>query len=48
MRLVVDNVHKEFDTARGPLLVLRDVSLELSPGGTLAVTGPSGSVARIQ
>ncbi len=43
MRLVVENVRKEFDTAGGPLVVLSDVSLELSPGGTLAVTGPSGS-----
>ncbi len=43
MKLTVEGVRKEFETPTGPLVVLRDVSLEVSPGGTLAVVGPSGS-----
>lgn len=43
MKLTVENVHKEFETPAGPLVVLKDVSLEISPGQTLAVVGPSGS-----
>lgn len=41
--LVVEHVRKEFALPSGPLVVLRDVSLSLSPGETLAVVGPSGS-----
>ena len=41
--LTVQSLHKEFDTPAGPLVVLRDVSLSLAPGETLAVVGPSGS-----
>ena len=43
VKLVVESLRKEFHTPAGPLVVLRDVSLELSPGQTLAVVGPSGS-----
>ena len=43
MKLIVEGVRKEFETPTGPLVVLRDVSLEVSPGETLAVVGPSGS-----
>jgi lipoprotein-releasing system ATP-binding protein len=34
---------KSYPTPAGPLVVLRDVSLELAPGDSLAVIGPSGS-----
>jgi lipoprotein-releasing system ATP-binding protein len=43
MKLTVATLRKEFKTPAGPLVVLRDVSLEVSPGETLAVVGPSGS-----
>jgi lipoprotein-releasing system ATP-binding protein len=42
-RLIVTNVRKEFPTPAEPLVVLRDVSLELSAGQSLAIVGPSGS-----
>lgn len=41
--LDVQNVAKAFPTRGEPLVVLRDVSFELSPGGNLAILGPSGS-----
>ncbi len=41
--LVVDNLTKEFPTARGTLHVLRGVSLELSAGDNGAILGPSGT-----
>ena len=41
--LEVQNVSKEYPTPRGPLAVLRDVSLRLSRGDALAIMGPSGS-----
>lgn len=43
MRLAVRDLHKGFDTADGPLPVLRGVSLDLAAGETLALTGESGS-----
>jgi lipoprotein-releasing system ATP-binding protein len=36
-------VGKQYPTPRGPLTVLSDVSLTLSPGDAAAITGPSGS-----
>jgi len=42
-RLCVDNVTKEFPTRGEPLVVLRGLSFELSPGENVAITGPSGS-----
>jgi lipoprotein-releasing system ATP-binding protein len=42
-RLTAENVTKEFPTRGEPLVVLRGVSLELSSGENVAVTGPSGS-----
>ena len=41
--LQVSNVNKIYPTPRGPLSVLSDVSLTLSPGEAAAITGPSGS-----
>lgn len=41
--LVVSSVGKEYPTRAEALVVLRDVSFELSSGQTLAVVGPSGS-----
>ena len=42
-RLVVKNLRKEYPAPDGPLVVLKDVSFDLSPGYTVAVVGPSGS-----
>jgi lipoprotein-releasing system ATP-binding protein len=36
-------LHKRYATPGEPLVVLRGVSLELSPGDSLAIVGPSGS-----
>jgi lipoprotein-releasing system ATP-binding protein len=41
--LTVSHLRKEYPTPAEPLVVLRDVSLELSPGESLAILGPSGS-----
>lgn len=41
--LSVNGIHKQFVTPQGPVRVLRDVSLALSAGDTLALTGDSGS-----
>ena len=38
----VDDVCKEFGTARDRIAVLRDVSLHIAPGQTVALLGPSG------
>jgi putative ABC transport system ATP-binding protein len=40
--LKVERLTKVYPTAAGPLTVLRDVSLELAAGASLAVAGPSG------
>jgi putative ABC transport system ATP-binding protein len=42
-RLIVEHVAKQYPTRGEPLVVLRDVSLELTRGENLAVLGPSGS-----
>jgi lipoprotein-releasing system ATP-binding protein len=41
--LKVEHVRKAYATVAEPLQVLRDVSLELSPGQSAAIVGPSGS-----
>ena len=41
--LVVSNLAKSFSASPEALTVLRDVSLELSAGESLAIVGPSGS-----
>ena len=41
--LLVENVSKSFPTRGEPLVVLRDVSLQLSAGDNAAIQGPSGS-----
>jgi lipoprotein-releasing system ATP-binding protein len=43
MKLAVAHVRKEYPTPSDPLVVLRDVSLDLSAGESLAILGPSGS-----
>ena len=40
--LVVEHVAKSYPTRAEPLVVLRDVSLSLSPGENVAIVGPSG------
>lgn len=41
--LHAESISKDFPTSRGPLEVLRDVSLQLSRGDSATVMGPSGS-----
>lgn len=41
--LKVERLTKTYATAAGPLTVLRDVTLDVPAGETLAVVGPSGS-----
>ena len=41
--LVVSNVSKAYATRDEPLVVLRDISVELSVGENVAILGPSGS-----
>jgi len=41
--LIATDVHKSYETPRGPLSILAGVSLSLSRGEALAVIGPSGS-----
>lgn len=40
--LLVEHVAKSYPTRSEPLVVLRDVSLALSPGENVAIVGPSG------
>ena len=42
-KLRVEHLRKEFEFARGPLVVIEDLSLELSPGETVSIVGPSGA-----
>lgn len=42
-RLQVSHVAKQYPTPAEPLVVLRDVSLEMGAGESLAIVGPSGS-----
>ena len=41
--LIVRDVHMTFASPEGDVHILRGVSLDLSPGGSLAVVGPSGA-----
>ena len=43
MSLIVEHLGKEYPTRAGPLVVLRDVNLEVGRGEAVAVMGPSGS-----
>ncbi|QDV71389.1 Lipoprotein-releasing system ATP-binding protein LolD [Rosistilla carotiformis] len=42
-KLVVEQVSKQYETRTDPLVVLRDVSLQLEAGQNAAIIGPSGS-----
>ena len=41
--LKVENLSKEYSTPAGPLSIVSNVSLELSPGAAVSIMGPSGS-----
>ncbi len=41
--IVIEHLHKHYDTDAGPQPVLRDVSLRIEAGEFVAVMGPSGS-----
>ena len=41
--LKVENISKEYQTPRGPLRIVSDVSLTLSRGDAVSIMGPSGS-----
>jgi ABC-type lipoprotein export system ATPase subunit len=41
--LIVEHLRKEYPTPTEPLVILRDVMLEMSLGQNLAIVGPSGS-----
>ncbi len=41
--LAVDRACKQYETPRGPVPILEDVSLTLMRGESVAITGPSGS-----
>jgi lipoprotein-releasing system ATP-binding protein len=41
--LAVEGLSKQYETPRGPLPILRDVSFSKAPGGSLCIMGPSGS-----
>jgi lipoprotein-releasing system ATP-binding protein len=40
--LIASHLSKEYDTARGPVHILDDVSLEVARGESVAIMGPSG------
>ncbi|HEY7758462.1 MAG TPA: ABC transporter ATP-binding protein [Burkholderiales bacterium] len=41
--ILIEHLHKQYETDAGPQPVLRDVSLRIEPGQFVAVMGPSGS-----
>ena len=41
--LEIENLTKDYPTARGPLSILSNVSLSLSAGDAVSIVGPSGS-----
>jgi lipoprotein-releasing system ATP-binding protein len=41
--LIADRVSKRYDTPRGPVPILDDVSLQVGRGESVAIMGPSGS-----
>ena len=43
VHLAVQDVHKDYATAAGPLAILKGIAFEMQGGESLAITGPSGS-----
>ena len=41
--VAVEHLHKQYETAAGPVPVLKDVNLEIRKGEFVAIMGPSGS-----
>jgi putative ABC transport system ATP-binding protein len=41
--VAVEHLHKQYETAAGPVPVLKDVNLEIREGEFVAIMGPSGS-----
>ncbi len=41
--ILVQDLHKQYETALGPFPVLKEVNLRMDPGDYIAIMGPSGS-----
>ncbi len=41
--VAIEHLHKQYETAAGPVPVLKDVNLEIRKGEFVAIMGPSGS-----
>ncbi len=43
MYLQINKLHKSFDTKQGPLVVLKDINMEIQQGEFICAVGASGS-----
>ena len=41
--VAAEQISKQFETAAGPISILRNLNLQLNPGDAISITGPSGS-----
>lgn len=41
-KLIVNNIHKEFDTKSGSIIAISDISFDVKAGEIVAIVGPSG------